>query len=70
MSAQRNFKGGYFILWDPVKLDGHDRNNGHRVEGYMVTVNGQQMASTQGPLSCQVELNGLVSGKDYVIRVW
>lgn len=56
----------YFLF---CRLDAGDKNSGHLVTGYSVSLNGQLVARTTGPVSCQVELNQLEADRDYRVTV-
>ena len=51
-------------------LDVNDSNHGHKVFGYLVYVDEQLWAESPGPLSSQVELDGLKHNTEYHIQVW
>ena len=51
-------------------LDVNDSNHGHKVFGYLVYVDEQLWAESPGPLSSQVELDGLKHSTEYHIQVW
>ena len=51
------------------RLDASDKNNGHLVTGYLVSLNGRLVARATGAVSCQVELKKLEANKDYVLTV-
>lgn len=51
-------------------LDGNDSNHGYKVFGYLVYVDEQLWAESPGPLSSQVELDGLKHNTEYHIQVW
>lgn len=51
------------------RLDASDKNNGHFVTGYLVSLNGRLVTTATGSVSCQVELNQLEANRDYVLTV-
>ena len=46
-----------------------DENKGHRVQGYVVYVNGQPRGRVEGALTSHAEIQGLEAGKEYKIQV-
>ena len=56
----------YFLL---CRLDVGERNNGHIVTGYLVSLNGQLVTRATSAVSCQVELDHLEPDSDYMVTV-
>jgi len=51
-------------------LDELDQNHGQLIKGYVVYVNGEIKARTEGHLSCQAILANLEEDKVQSIQVW
>jgi hypothetical protein len=69
VSAQPSLNGGAFVFWRPVRLDDRDRNNGCKVAGYGVYVDGVQRTKVNEPFGSHVEMDGLENGAQYQIQV-
>lgn len=46
-----------------------DENKGHRVQGYVVYVNGHPRVRVEGALTLHAEIQGLEGGTEYNIQV-
>eukprot|EP00118_Oscarella_pearsei_P024937 m.307150 g.307150 ORF g.307150 m.307150 type:complete len:606 (+) comp41961_c0_seq1:1514-3331(+) len=63
------FGHGVYVLWTPVSLDSWDCNNGLKVLGYKVFLDGQMEAILEGPLTSHVVLYELEPGVEHEIFV-
>ena len=57
------------MLLPVCRLDAGERNNGHLVTGYSVSLNGQLVRRATSAVSCQVELDQLEADSDHMVTV-